>query len=150
MKHLYKAALLATVILCLSNSSCSKDTIEGIKTAEFNSLFELSLNENIILPKIKKELMITLTKINDSRCPADVQCIWAGNASIKLKISADSNSVVSKELCLGQCDTKFKTSDSTQIRIKDMNYSIVLKAVDPYPGKGNSEKKKAMLVVQKL
>ena len=29
--------------------------------------------------------------VEDSRCPTDVRCIWAGNAKIKLRLSKGSN-----------------------------------------------------------
>ncbi|MEQ1764183.1 MAG: hypothetical protein ABL984_13720 [Pyrinomonadaceae bacterium] len=32
--------------------------------------------------------------VEDSRCPADVQCIWAGNAKIKVKVTKGGKSQV--------------------------------------------------------
>lgn len=150
MRNIQLTILLSTCVLCMSNSSCSKDSIDGIRTSEFDIPFELSPDESVILPKNKKEMMISLVSMKDSRCPADVQCIWAGNAGIKIRISTGTGLVDSAELCLGQCDTKFKTADTAMLRLRDINYSVVLKSLEPYPGKGNSENKKATLLVKKL
>ena len=84
MKNLFKSTLIIAGILLMSNSSCSKNSIDGIRTSEFDIPFELNLEERIILPKNNKALLIRLVGINDSRCPADVQCIWAGNAIVSL------------------------------------------------------------------
>lgn len=134
----------------MSNSSCSKESIEGIRASEFGSTFELGLEESVVLPVNNKELMISLIGINDSRCPGDVQCIWAGNARIQLRISAGTGPAALTELCLGSCDTEFKKTDSTLIRLNERDYSVVLKALEPYPGKGSSEKKKAALSLKKI
>lgn len=150
MRNIQLTILLLTCVLCMSNSSCSKDSIEGISTSDFGIPFELSPDESVILPKNKKEVMISLVSMKDSRCPSDVQCIWAGNARIKLDISTDQGSMVSAELCIGQCDTKFKTADTTFVRLNDFKYSVILKAVEPYPGKGNPANKKALLQVKKI
>lgn len=32
--------------------------------------------------------------VEDSRCPADVQCVWAGNAKIKVRVTKDGKSKV--------------------------------------------------------
>lgn len=149
MRNIHLTILLSTCVICMSYSSCSKESIDEISTSEFDISFELSQDESMILPKNKKEVMISLISMKDSRCPADVQCIWAGNAGIKIRISAGTGIVDSTELCLGQCDTKFKTADTAMLRLRDINYSVVLKSVEPYPGKGNSEKK-ATLLVKKL
>jgi len=150
MRNIQLTILLLTCVLCMSNSSCSKDSVEGMSTSDFGIPFELSPDESVILPKNKKEVMISLVSLKDSRCPADVQCIWAGNAGIKIRISSGTGLVDSTELCLGQCDTKFKTADTAILRLRDLNYSVVLKSIDPYPGKGNAENKKAILLVKKL
>lgn len=34
-------------------------------------------------------LTLELTAVNDSRCPRDVQCVWAGHATVTLRVSRD-------------------------------------------------------------
>lgn len=35
-----------------------------------------------------------LELLEDSRCPADVVCVWAGNAKIKIRVTKDGRSKV--------------------------------------------------------
>ena len=149
MKNLFKSTLIIAGILLMSNSSCSKNSIDGIRTSEFDIPFELNLEERIILPKNNKALLIRLVGINDSRCPADVQCIWAGNAIVNLMLSVkEADSEIA--LGIGQYENGFKTSDTVKVSLNNNTYSVILQEVKPYPRKGiKSEKKKAILRVKK-
>ncbi len=54
--------------------------------AEPNQQFKLQVNKQKVITKDK--LKITFVSVlEDSRCPVGVNCIWAGNAKIQLKIS---------------------------------------------------------------
>jgi len=53
------------------------------------------------------------------------------------------------ELCLGFCDTKNNTEDNAIIRLNNISYSVVLKAVSPYPKLGKNPDKKALLIIRK-
>src|SRR5213595_3393904 len=49
---------------------------------------EVKLNVGQKLTVPETSLRITFTAVeNDSRCPADVTCVWAGNAAVKLELS---------------------------------------------------------------
>lgn len=60
-------------------------------------------------------MKLTLTAINDSRCPAGVQCIWAGELSPVFTLVAVDKS--SQEVILG-------TSRTPSVTVK--NYTITL------------------------
>ena len=138
-------SFIFTILLC--SSSCEKDTLNGIKKGELNSDIELSINDKVL---INNEFVIDLTSIIDSRCPADVQCVWAGNASTQFKIIGSNESDLVINLCLGQCDTKFKTTDTTEFIRNNIRYSILLKEVTPYPKEGTSADKKAVFIISKI
>ena len=54
--------------------------------AEPNQQFKLQVNKQKVITKDK--LKITFVSVlEDSRCPIGVDCIWAGNAKLQLKIS---------------------------------------------------------------
>ena len=54
--------------------------------AEPNQQFKLQVNKQKVITKDK--LKITFVSVlEDSRCPIGVNCIWAGNARLQLKIS---------------------------------------------------------------
>ncbi len=66
-------------------------------------------------------LSLTLDSIaEDSRCPSDVQCIWAGRVAVKLSFSNDTKSE-SVNLSLNQDPYLFE------------NYSIKVVSVEPAP-----------------
>lgn len=71
-------------------------------TTAFNQPITLSLNGNTTLPD---GLNVMLEKINDSRCPQDVQCIWAGELSAILKLSGGKLKA-DKEISLGTTNNK--------------------------------------------
>ena len=65
-------------------------------------------------------LKISIREINDSRCPADVVCIWQGETVVKIEIESPQKSTVSLKLYEDPIDTIG-------------NYSFELKDVSPYP-----------------
>jgi hypothetical protein len=147
ISHTLKLSLSFIFILLLSSSSCEKDALNGIKKGDLNSAIELSVNEKVL---VNNEFVIELTSIVDSRCPADVQCVWAGNASTQFKISATNQTDLVTSLCIGQCDAKFKTTDSAEFTRNNIRYSILLKEVNPYPKEGASGDKKAVFEIRKI
>lgn len=68
--------------------------------ARLNQEFDVRVGERVT---IKKEgLKITLVKIEeDSRCPEGVQCIWAGNGKVLLKLSKGRSRPTSMRLNTG-------------------------------------------------
>ena len=69
---------------------------------------------------LDNSLKFKITEINDSRCPTDVDCIWAGKADVKIKVE----SPVSETFVLSTLDDKIDTVG---------NYSFELIDVSPYP-----------------
>lgn len=65
-------------------------------------------------------LKITITEINDSRCPSDVVCVWQGEALVKINLETS----VTHEIELSTYDNRKDTIDS---------FSIELLDVLPYP-----------------
>ena len=143
MNNFFKTCLLFAGITVMSNSSCDKDSLGSVKTSGFNSPFELALNGNMILSKEKKELIVKLNKITDSRCPPNLQCIWAGNVTTEVKLTAEDGSEAFAKLCLGECDKAFKTSDTSVISLNNTSYIVILSEVR------NSRTNKAVLLVKK-
>lgn len=138
---------LLNVILTfiLISSSCDKSDKE---TAQFNYPFELELNERILFPESSNSLSFTLTSIHDNRCPVDVQCIIAGSANVQFQMSDNSGAKASAELCIGSCDNHItKTEDTLQITLNNINYSVSLKSVNPYPNTSSINKNKKVLFI---
>jgi hypothetical protein len=63
---------------------------------------------------------------NDSRCPSDVKCVWAGNAAVRLEVSMSRRD--SKSLTLNTSRSSALVGE-TQYR----GYKLRLVGLDPYP-----------------
>jgi len=92
-------------------------------------------NESILIAEIP--LSIRVLTITDSRCPSDVVCVWAGQASVGFGIEATPF-----QLLIGQ----FKEFD-----IQGKHIRITLIDVTPYPTTANGgDKKSAVLAIARL
>ena len=92
-------------------------------------------NESISIAEIP--LSIRVLTITDSRCPSDVVCVWAGQASVGFGIEATPF-----QLLIGQ----FKEFD-----IQGKHIRITLIDVTPYPTTANGgDKKSAVLAIARL
>lgn len=58
--------------------------------------------------------------VDDSRCPTDTECIWAGNARIKLQLSKNGKRSRLVELNTGQGDTS-AVYEGVKIELVDLN-----------------------------
>ncbi len=65
--------------------------------------------------------------VEDTRCPTDATCIWAGNAKIKVKIS---NGQTSKEF-------EFNSNDGPKGDSFD-GWAVYLEELTPYPKQGKA------------
>lgn len=72
---------------------------------------------------MRDRLRIKLVAVEDSRCPQDVNCVWAGNAKVTIKVTNRNG--------------KSETFDlNTSIDVKSVRfggYEITLGKVAPYP-----------------
>ena len=65
-------------------------------------------------------IKLTITEINDSRCPSDVVCVWQGEAVVKIEVETSTIKTI-----------KLSTFDNQKDTI-DL-FSIELIDVSPYP-----------------
>ena len=111
MNFLYIHAILVLFFF----SSCSGITSNPV---ELNTEFDLKLGEQAVLTS--QELVIAFDDVTeDSRCPEDVLCIWAGNASIKISTPGKSIPNINTSL------------DPKSISIE--GFRITLITLSPYP-----------------
>ncbi|MCX6757693.1 MAG: hypothetical protein NTZ44_02310 [Candidatus Nomurabacteria bacterium] len=69
---------LMTDVDCSNLSELVKVPPPVSTTEKFSTEYSLKIGEHITLPD---GLTVTLKKVNDSRCPKDVTCVWAGELS---------------------------------------------------------------------
>ena len=134
-------SLLIVFLVFIFLLSCGeKESCDGFTLAKE---FEIARNET--LENCPKNISVTLLEIQDSRCPADVVCIWSGMIVIEgqlridgdeydLKLSANENASGIPEV--------FSTED----------YTVKLVDVLPYPDTSKhhqSADQRAILVISK-
>lgn len=98
---------------------------EGAVNAVLDSPFQLNLGETALVKS--ESLKIQFLEITeDSRCPRDVQCFWAGQATAVVGVVETNPNRVMRNVSL--------TLGGTQGAIKNIGgYSVELVALEPYP-----------------
>lgn len=143
----YSKILAALLPVCmLLASTCKESNLEGSIKAELNKPVALAMAEKAVFSK--DSLLLEVSGINDSRCPANVTCITAGNAKVTIAVSGAHTGKTEVSLCIG-CDNRNQETDHAVFQNGKLSYSVILKSVDPYPGKGQ-QPKKALMIVSRL
>ena len=91
----------------------------------------LSANETKNVAHQGKNITITASDFNDSRCPPNANCIWEGYASVKITFKDDvkTQDIV---LCLGGCNiVTIPVID--KVTLNGTTYKIKLEEITPYP-----------------
>ncbi len=84
--------------------------------------------------RLASGVMVRVDSIQDSRCPADVNCIWAGQAKVVMLLSADEDSSrVALILDPAFSEGSKKRLDSTNVSLNKQAYKVILREVTPYP-----------------
>ena len=103
---------------------------------------KIALGETITIESYQIKFVKVL---EDSRCPKNVTCIWAGRAKILVEVWENNEDSVLKELILGQVN-QGESKDLTLVASEDK----IIKGytLKPYPSKGVPfDKKKYELLV---
>lgn len=86
-------------------------------------------------------ISITLTDVQDSRCPSGMQCIWAGYAAVTLQLTDATAAPQTARLTLLN-NLPTYTRDSVSVTLNRREYWLRLLDVTPYPGEGNGSTKR--------
>jgi|GEM_PF-2353399 len=144
-KHLFSLPLLALLL-----TQCRQDDIPA-RTVTQSQPFTLAAGGAVSVLWFKQEpsfsslappldsLTFKLNAINDSRCPANADCVRAGEATTKFTLSAYGATSGEQSLSIPAPDAKNRT-DSTTVRVGSASFVVVLKSVQPFPGMGNGTK----------
>lgn len=135
---LYKTIILSLGLLSLINCKTQKEakvsTINKVensgnltKNTKDGSIIYFNEGENRFLDKY--QMNVTFKRISeDSRCPKDVNCIWAGVAVAEIEVMGTATRPVT--LSLATVDNKGRNYHQSA----DFNgYRITLAEVNPYP-----------------
>ncbi|WP_460947032.1 hypothetical protein [Spirosoma daeguense] len=102
--------------------------------------------------RLGSEVVVRVDSIEDNRCPMNANCIWAGQAKVKLQIAKDQDSK-NLQLMLGQDiqNKENKRPDSTGVTLANEIYKVILREVTPYPETTSSKPQQtAVIQVTKL
>jgi hypothetical protein len=135
LNYLNILALMFLMLQC-------QDTEELIKKREvkFNEEFVISNGEQVKVVGQGEPLLVTLNQIEDSRCPSDVTCIWAGNATIVLMVANKLEQDQTVRLCIGDCKSGPIRSNHLHVqKVGGIGYEFTLLDVMPYPNTSTKE-----------
>ena len=97
----------------------------------FGRTFSIELGDNVRLGGGEGVAVEFSSVLEDSRCPANVACIWAGRATVVISLTSLADGATERaELTLG--DTSEGRSDVTVLG----GFKVQLLQLDPYPGTG--------------
>ncbi|MES2418744.1 MAG: hypothetical protein V4541_11195 [Bacteroidota bacterium] len=92
-----------------------------------------------------KTIAITASEFSDSRCPPNVQCVWQGYASVKVKFKDDKQEQII-ELCTGGCSITGKP-EAQIVVLNEYAYQLKLEDINPYPGQNNKAIRQAKITI---
>jgi hypothetical protein len=111
-----KTFYLFVALIAISFISCDQESVSDSFSYGLDNDFKINGEYH----SIDNSLNFSITEINDSRCPSDVVCIWAGKADVKIKVE----SPVPGTITLSTYDNPVDTVG---------NYSFKIIDVLPYP-----------------
>lgn len=95
----------------------------GAAIVSAQSSQEITARMNRDVKASRSKIKVRLVAVEDSRCPKDVDCIWAGNAKVTLKLTSSK----------GKSQTVEINSNLDAKSVKFEGYEITLGDVSPYP-----------------
>jgi hypothetical protein len=92
-------------------------------TANAQSQQQVSVRINNQKSVMRDRLRIKFVSVEDSRCPADANCIWAGNAKVTIRVTNRN----------GKAETFDLNTNTGSKAVNFGGYEISLGSVTPYP-----------------
>lgn len=116
MKH-----FIVTVLVVLAFSCVDSGVESSHSTVSPGEEATLSYGQYVLIEGTA--IMIRFSDVgSDSRCPADVECVWTGNADVWLEISG-----------LESPAQVIVNTTVEPLSVVVAGYEIILKKLDPYP-----------------
>lgn len=136
--------ILLLAIVCFAGSGCRDFTVDTEKdnedlpgfrqfTVSGSDPFEISVGDTAFIEGTDLSIYFSHL-LSDSRCPANVQCIQAGEAQIFMELySGDQSSLQVVALIPGMVPTPHLGNDVVQFQ----DYRLQLLQLSPYPVNGD-------------
>lgn len=130
MRYIILILLLNGIII--AGCSAQKEMQLGVKLEES---FSLTLQESVRFIDDDTGFRVTVISIQESRCPADVNCITGGKATVLAEVENQPEHIT---FCTGaDCREAAQEFNSFTVEQNNKCYTIVLEDVSPYPQEGN-------------
>lgn len=122
--------LFSVLLIIILSLGCKK------KTVGLNEEFNLDFNKTAVVKTDGKKIKIRFAKlVDETRCPPDVECIWAGEVAVRIELdnaeyhiigfhSEYPSSIVYKDRTIKLLEVNYKNPQSYDI---EENYFIRLK-----------------------
>ncbi len=125
--------LIIAVLVFLSGCIQNSSEKTYYKEAVFGNPFQLKINETALIRS--ENLTIKFTDVTeDSRCPKDAACVWAGQVTALARISKEGR-------VLGNYSLTRMPGAGVPAAIAFDRYAISLTGIDPYPEKAGKIEK---------
>lgn len=122
MRRLGRLFVTVLILYCCNGGTQSEQAKRAPDNTGQNQIaIEYGRQVNVAKAKLLLEFV---TVLEDSRCPEGVQCVWEGNARIKLTVSRAGEETSTVEL---------NTSDRFAVEARYIDYIIALIDLKPYP-----------------
>lgn len=116
---------LMVIMMVAVATACSKDEVTEPK-ASLGSTIETAYSKAVVL---QEGVEVKVTKIEDSRCPKSVVCVWAGMVKVFFSVSEGNTTKEAVVEILGDQSKPPKTT----VELNGTTYVIEVSDVSPYP-----------------
>jgi hypothetical protein len=123
----------------ISTISNSKLLTKNLVLADFGQQFELKINQSASINSGEVKVNF-LRVIEDSRCPADVDCVWSGQIQVAVNVSVKGSTPKTLSLINRAGNKNISTK-------KFKKYSIEFVKAEPYPKNTNQQTKPADQII---
>ncbi|WP_304232281.1 hypothetical protein [Jiulongibacter sediminis] len=132
-RNIKKLALL--IVTATFSMACSKTNLAPSQSFKVNESENLSFNYD------SKNGSIDITEIQESRCPANANCIRAGEAIVTFNLKLGDKKLTDQKLCV-QCESPFEIPEEMSFEVDNISYTLKLLDVTPFPTLDNSNETK--------
>ena len=134
--YLFYSLMIFFVSICCMNCNTTKTNGGGGK-GDIHKLGEVLLLNNKERVAIDTEgLKLKIDRIEESRCPLNVQCFQAGTAKVHLSVVKEDYVYMVDLKAKGNCQ---KTDGSCGNKVTTKGYTFTLVSLTPYPGEGEGQ-----------
>lgn len=108
------------MLALMPTQSCDLAGLFGSPTVEvqLDSVFSLAMGQTALLPSEQLSIQFVAV-LEDSRCPVDVQCVWAGNAKVSIEIKQSGHATQTRILN-SNLEPREVAYEGFQIRFEDL------------------------------